>query len=214
MSRARCLRLTKVTSRYPSGTAVTVHSTRPWVIVVLVILEISSLLIASLVAVIAAGLFVAVRHFVFLEAREAPADAAAWLSGISAERYEPMLRLLDEKDFRFLKRQPGFTPAMEARLRAQRYRVFLAYLRNLQEDFEAVSSALKFIMVHEGHDRPDLCTTLLRAQLAFAGGLALARLRAYSWRLGFGRVDVRGLLGAFGGIEWQMRSLIPDPGMA
>jgi hypothetical protein len=206
--------LTKVTGQYPPGTAVTVPSTHQWVKLVLVILQISFLLVASLAVLIVAGVFAAVWHFVHLEAREAPADVAAWLSEISVEGYVPMLRLLDERDFRFLKRQAHFTAAMEARLRAQRYRIFLAYLLDLREDFEAVSSALRFVMVHQRLDRPDLSMTLLRAQLAFARGLAVARLRAYFWSLGFGRVDVRGLLRAFDGIEWQMRSLAGNPGMA
>jgi len=40
-----------------------------------------------------------------------------------------MLRLLDDSDFRFLSAQPGFTTEMAARVRAQRYRLFLAYLK-------------------------------------------------------------------------------------
>ena len=175
------------------------------------ILQISFLLSASLAIFTVAVLLAAVWHFVRLEPREAPADTGAWLAGISVEDYGPMLRLLDERDFRFLRTQPDFTPAMEARLRMQRYRIFVAYLQDLREDFEAVAAALKFASIHRVRDRRRLSMTLLRMQLAFARGLALAHLHAYFWRLGFGRVDVRGLLGVFDGIEWQMRSLVPIP---
>jgi hypothetical protein len=125
-----------------------------------------------------------------------------------------MLRLLDESDFRFLRVQPGFTTDMARRLRAQRYRMFLAYLGSLQRDFEAISSALKLVVVHDVQDRPDLSWTLLRAHLAFALGFALARFRAYGWRLGCGTADVRGLLTVFDGIQFELRSLAPNRGAA
>ena len=56
---------------------------------------------------------------------------ADWIDDLSVERYRPMLRLLDERDIEFLRSQPGFTPRMAARLRAQRTQIFRGYLRNL-----------------------------------------------------------------------------------
>lgn len=34
-----------------------------------------------------------------------------WIMDLSADRYRPMCRLLDESDIRFLRSQPGATPA-------------------------------------------------------------------------------------------------------
>ena len=110
--------------------------------------------------------------------------------------------------------QPGITAAMAHRVRGQRYRMFLAYLASLQRDFEVISSALKFVLVHGGRDRPDLSFTLVRAQLTFALGFVLARFRAYTWRLGCGTVDARGLLKVFDGLQVELRSMIPVRGAA
>jgi len=51
---------------------------------------------------------------------------AEWIEALSLEQYRPMMRLLDGQDLEFLRGQPGFTPAMEVRLRVQRCRVFAA----------------------------------------------------------------------------------------
>src|SRR4051812_29743302 len=66
-----------------------------------------------------------------------------WLGDRSDDRYRPMLRLLDEADFRFLRVQKGFNPGMERKLRTQRVKVFRAYLKMLETDFKRVCMALK-----------------------------------------------------------------------
>jgi len=148
-------------------------------------------------------------YFVCSPARRS--EPPAEIFEISVERYIPMLRLLDDSDFRFLRAQPGFTTEMAARVRAQRYRIFLAYLRNLREDFARIAAALKFLMAHSPHDRPDLASVLLRAQLVFAWGFATAYLRAYVWRFGYGSVNAGELLRVFDGICFELSSLSPNP---
>jgi hypothetical protein len=50
-----------------------------------------------------------------------------WLNDLSTDRYRPMLRLLQEADFRFLCSQQGCTPQMARRLRRQRVHAFRGY---------------------------------------------------------------------------------------
>src|SRR6266550_5377783 len=45
----------------------------------------------------------------------------------SPETYRPMMRLLQEKDFRFLAAQPGFSPQLSRRFRAARRQIFRGY---------------------------------------------------------------------------------------
>src|SRR5690349_22619401 len=71
---------------------------------------------------------------------------ADWIDELSLDRYRPMLRLLDEDDFRELKGQPGFTPKMAATLRRQRCQIFRGYLRSLRSDYSRVCLALKLVM--------------------------------------------------------------------
>ena len=51
---------------------------------------------------------------------------AEWIDELSIERYRPMMRLLDSGDIEFLRAQPGFTPKMVTKLRAQRCQIFAA----------------------------------------------------------------------------------------
>src|ERR1700692_2201508 len=64
-----------------------------------------------------------------------------WLSELSADRYRPMLRMLEETDFQFLRSQKDFTPERASRLRRQRVHQFREYLRLLQADFDRVAVA-------------------------------------------------------------------------
>src|SRR5689334_21121456 len=102
---------------------------------------------------------------------------AEWIDELSVERYRPMLRLLDGQDLDFLKSQPGFTPSMAEKLRIQRCQVFRGYLRCLCTDFSRICAAIKLLMLHSRHDRPDLATVLIRNQMLFASGMVLVQAR-------------------------------------
>src|ERR1019366_8069773 len=85
---------------------------------------------------------------------------AEWIDELSADRYRPMMRLLDSRDIEFLRSQAGFTSKMEGKLRAQRCRIFRDYLRCLDMDFQRVCMALKVVLLHSEQDRPDLSDVL------------------------------------------------------
>ena len=135
--------------------------------------------------------------------------AAGWIDELSVERYRPMLRLLSEDDLQFLRSQPGFTSQWEARHRKQRCQVFRGYLSVLENDFKRVCLAIKFLMVHSQHDRPDLAATLIRSQLAFAGGMVMVQCRLVLYRWGLGAVDVADLIKLFDGMRLELRILVP-----
>src|SRR5437762_1281290 len=96
---------------------------------------------------------------------------AEWITELSTDRYRPMMRLLDLSDIEFLRSQPGFTPKMESRLRAQRTQIFRGYLRCLNLDFKRVATALKVLLTQSEQDRPDLAAALLQHQIRFASGI-------------------------------------------
>src|SRR6185295_3139463 len=58
--------------------------------------------------------------------------------GFSLERYEPMKRLLSSDDLDFLKSRPGVQPKMVRQFKAQRRKVFRAYLQDLAADFRGL----------------------------------------------------------------------------
>ena len=94
-----------------------------------------------------------------------------WIDEVSAERYLPMLRLLQEDDFKFFRSEPGFTSSMETSLRKQRSDIVRGYLRSLSADFGRVCATLRVLMVQSEEDRPDLASVLLHQQAMFACGL-------------------------------------------
>jgi hypothetical protein len=134
---------------------------------------------------------------------------ADWIDDLSVERYRPMLRLLDERDIEFLRSQPGFTPRMAARLRAQRTQIFRGYLRNLNGDFRRVCMAVKVLMLQSKRDRPDLAAALVRQQALFALGVAMVEARLFLYRWGLCTVDVRALVKTFDVMRLELRSLVP-----
>lgn len=136
---------------------------------------------------------------------------AEWLSRFSVEKYRPMERLLAEEDFAFLARQPGFTPRLARRLRAEHRRVFRGYLRSLRRDFNRLYTATKLLLLDSAHDRPDLALTLLKQRLTFELALAAVHGRLALQTLGLGTVDVRGLVGALENMRVQLRGLYAEP---
>ena len=132
-----------------------------------------------------------------------------WLGDFSDDRYRPMLRLLEESDFRFLRTQKDFTPAMEIRLRGQRVEVFRGYLTMLESDFRRVCMALKVMMVESVCDRPDLASALLHRQLNFACGILHVQFRLVLFRWGVAGVDASELVKMFEGMRLELKTLVP-----
>ena len=166
---------------------------------------VSSLILASV------GLFALVwwlHHLLARPERVLPITAE-WLNQLSVDRYRPMLRLLDEEDFRILRAQPGCTPEMAEKVRGQRYRIFQGYLRSLESDFQKVSSALRMLISHAPEDRPDLAGVLLRTEILFACGMWMVRvrLRLYGW--GVGSVNVAPLVQLFNRLRVEVSALVP-----
>ena len=132
-----------------------------------------------------------------------------WLNELSADRYRPMLRLLQETDFQFLRLQKGSTPEMSGRLRRQRVQAFRGYLRLLEADFDRVSAALRLIMANSEYDRPELASLLLQRRLKFAVTLTAIHCRLVLFRLGPSGVDVSSLIQLFDGMRLELRTLVP-----
>src|SRR5258708_14454463 len=113
-----------------------------------------------------------------------------WLSELSTDRYRPMLRLLEESDFRFLRSRKGFTPEMASRLRRQRVQAFHGFLHMLEEDFDRVYAALRLTLARSAYDRPELAALLFQRRFMFAFALIGTHCRVGLFRLGLSGVDV------------------------
>jgi hypothetical protein len=132
-----------------------------------------------------------------------------WLSELSTDRYRPMLRLLRENDFQFLRAQKGLTPAMANQLRRQRVEVFRGYLQMLEADFDRVGAALRLILAHSECDRPELASLLLQHRVRFAVALAGVRFRLLLFRWGLPGMDASSLIQLLEGMRQELRTLVP-----
>ena len=126
-------------------------------------------------------------------------------------RYQPMERLLDEADFRFLASQPDCDPAMVRRLRAERRRIFRSYLRHMQRDFNRVSGALAAILLTAAQDRPELSQELLRQKSRFAMAMLSAHFRLVLHGFGIGTVDASGMIGSLDALRAALGQLSAVP---
>jgi len=132
-----------------------------------------------------------------------------WLSELSIERYLPMLRLLDARDFQFLRSQPGYTPQMASRFRRQRVQAFRAYLRLLVADFGRVDTALQVILAQSEGERPELASVLWERRLRFACGVMLVRCRLVLFGWGCPGMDAAGLIRLFDSMRQELHTLVP-----
>src|SRR6202011_3167512 len=113
---------------------------------------------------------------------------------LTAGKYRPMERLLQEEDFRFLSSQPGFSARVGRRFRKERRRIFRAYLRSLSMDFARVSRALQMLVIHAAEDRGDLAKGIIRQRLLFAMGIFAVEARLLLHAAGVGTIEVHGLV--------------------
>ena len=146
-----------------------------------------------------------------LSSRQSSEISLGQYSEPSPNKYRPMERLLREDDFRFLAGQPGFSPKMGRRFRAERRRIFRGYLRHLRTDFRGMSQTVQALMVHASDDRRDLAIAVIRLRLLFAVGMLAIETRLLLHTVGVGTVDVSGLVESFETMQAQIRLLLATP---
>jgi hypothetical protein len=130
-----------------------------------------------------------------------------WISNFSVARYRPMLRLLDEADYKFLASQPGYSKKYIDRLRSERRAIFRAYLRNLVRDFHRLHMAARMVLVYAPQDRPELAMTLMRQRLFFTFAILTVEFRLLLNAFGIGAVEVRHLLAALDNMRLNIGDL-------
>src|SRR3954453_18457674 len=155
--------------------------------------------------------FALVVLFREMASRTHPADFdPAWLEDFSIAKYRPMLRLLSEDDYEFLASQAGYQGKIASQLRAERRRVFRAYLRNLIRDFHRLHHVAKLMAVYSAQDRPEMAITLFKQRLTFTTAVAAVRVRLALHTVGIGAVDVRNIINSLDNMRSNVDLLMPD----
>jgi hypothetical protein len=158
---------------------------------------------------IAVVFFAAAFAFVFhrLASRVDPETGAAeWLDGFSLESYAPMWRLLDQGDIEFLRKQPGFRPALAKRLQAERHKAFLDYLWMMTADFNELLKIGRLMLVGSNVDRPEFARALGRHRNKFYFTVCAIRCKLALAPFGL-RVEGPELLNSLGSMLQQVREL-------
>jgi len=162
--------------------------------------------ISAVLASILAVLFV----FVFrkLTAVENLPMEADWVEQVSADRYRPMQKLLDDREYAGLRAHPACNRKMLRRFRVSRIQAFRGYLTYLSTDYGRMCTAIKLLMVQSAQDRPDLAALLVRQRVTFTLRLMLAQLHLQLHALGFGQVDAGRLVGSLDAVRLELRGLM------
>jgi hypothetical protein len=158
---------------------------------------------------IAVGFLAAAFVFVLrrLASRVDPeAGAVEWLDGFSLESYAPMWRLLDQSDIEFLRKQPGFRPALAKRLQAERRKAFIDYLWLMTADFNQLLKIGRLMLVSSSVDRPEFARALGRHRKKFYFTVCAIRCKLALAPLGF-RIEGPELLNPLAGMLQQVREL-------
>jgi hypothetical protein len=139
---------------------------------------------------------------------------AEWLDSFSMKSYAPMERLLANSDLVFLASQPGYRPAIGKRFRAERRKIFRAYLRLLVRDFNQLIRIGKLMVVYSDRDQQEFARSLRRQQLKLYARVGALQVQLALYPLGWTSVDVSGLLGALGDMQAKVQQLASRPGPA
>lgn len=161
---------------------------------------------AGIVAIVAAFLLVAIAYRLLAPRSIRHADAE-WFRGFHPERYQPMLRILDSSEFRFLARQPGVTRQLLRELRLRRIGVLNGYLRSMRNDFDRLQ-ALGRVLIGAGLADRAMADALMQSKLTFTRAWWGLRLRLVLYRWGLAPVDATKLVNTLGSLDRTLRAPI------
>jgi hypothetical protein len=112
------------------------------------------------------------------------------------DRYEPMVRLLENGDLEFLRRSTCPRSGMVARWDRSRRRVFRLYLKDMADDFHCLHAEARALVAESPEQYSDLVGVLMRQQVVFWRAMAAVRIRFALSGFGICAADVRRLIGA------------------
>lgn len=107
-----------------------------------------------------------------------------WFEAFNFARYQGLIHLFAPEDFNFLKSQPGYTPELLARLKADRLAIAQSYLNELQTDVRLLLNFANRASAQSGLDTDDFSAFLLKQEFRFA--LSMTRLRCELALMKFG----------------------------
>lgn len=140
--------------------------------------------VAVLCLVLAVAVTAILPIWKFLLSRGEQQPAADWLNGFDLSRYTVLDNLFHPRDFEFLKSQPGYTPQLSARLKADRLKIAESYLSQLECDVRKLLTFANGAAARSGADHDQLSAFLLKQEAKFAWNLLNLRMQIALMKLG------------------------------
>ncbi|MBN8730562.1 MAG: hypothetical protein J0L64_08490 [Acidobacteria bacterium] len=105
-------------------------------------------------------------------------DSIDWkrVQAFRGDTYRPLVRLLSGNDYEFLRRLPGYEPAIANQLRRERRRIQRRFLNRLEMDFTQLHLVARTLVRDQEQDRPELVLALVRTGAEFRLNLFRIRL--------------------------------------
>ena len=120
--------------------------------------------------------------------------SAEWLESFSVASYHPMERLLNDEDFKFLSRQPGFDLSLYRKLRRERLKIFKQYLNRAIVDFNRLHRVVLAILAQAEQDQSEVLSGLIWIRLRFFGSVVRAEINYRLCLIGFQTLAVHSLI--------------------
>ncbi len=117
-----------------------------------------------------------------------------WLENFSVVSYYPMEGLLNDDDFKFLSRQPGFDLSLYRKLRNDRLRIFKQYLNRAILDFNRLHAATRALLAGNQEDCSEILSRLISLRFRFCCATVRAELSYRLCLLGYQSLAVRSLI--------------------
>jgi hypothetical protein len=134
--------------------------------------------------------------------------------GFSIERYEPLTRLLADRDAAFL-RQQSSCPEIAARWNRSRRRIIRMYLKDLTADFRRLHADARAVVAESPEQNAELVNVLMRQQLVFLRQMFAIELWLTASWLGIGRLSADRLVEAMAAMQAEIsRTIAPMPAQA
>jgi hypothetical protein len=131
--------------------------------------------LTSILCVSAVAVGVALLRSLYRQDRDRVDEA--WVRNFAIEKYRPMLTILLDADFDFLKNQPGYRPEIADRLYKARRKSFRKYLASLVRDHNRLHSAARELVCQAPNDRSDLAIALLKSHVLFTWRVMLIHVK-------------------------------------
>jgi|SRR5579871_740917 len=146
--------------------------------------------------------------------RKENAESGFSSGAFSSERYEPLTRLLADRDTAFLRHQSS-CPEIAARWNRSRRRIIRMYLKDLAADFRRLHADARAVVAESPEQNAELVNILMRQQLVFWRQMFAVELWLTASWLGIGRLSADRLVEAMAAMQAELsRTLAPLPSQA